>query len=139
MSSWQGVNCTNWFCVLTWHRLKLSPRKEHHLGKCLHEIHLWGIFSLGDQGGRGHCGWCNSWAGVLGSIRKKTEQARESHPVSNISPWPLHQLLLPELLEFPVLTSFGDQQQFRMCKLNKPFPPQLASFSWCLCRDRNPN
>jgi hypothetical protein len=38
--------------------------------------------------------------GVLGSIRKQTEQARGSKPVSNIPPWPLYQLLLPDLLEF---------------------------------------
>jgi hypothetical protein len=37
---------------------------------------------------------------VLGSIRKQAEQARGSKPVSNILPWPLHQLLLPDLLEF---------------------------------------
>ena len=37
---------------------------------------------------------------VLCSIRKQAEQARESKPVSNIPPWPLHQLLLPDLLEF---------------------------------------
>jgi hypothetical protein len=37
---------------------------------------------------------------VLGSIRKQAEQARESKAVSNIPPWPLHQLLLPDLLEF---------------------------------------
>ena len=37
---------------------------------------------------------------VLGSIRKQAEQARGSKPVKNISPWPLHQLLLPDLLEF---------------------------------------
>ena len=49
---------------------------------------------------------------VLGSIRKQTEQARGSKLVSNIPPWLLHQLLLPDLLEFhPVLTSFGDEQQ----------------------------
>jgi hypothetical protein len=24
------------------------------------------------------------------------------------------------------------------CKLSKPFPPQLASWPWCLCRNRNP-
>jgi hypothetical protein len=34
---------------------------------------------------------------VLGSIR---EQARGSKPVKNIPPWPLHQFLLPDLLEF---------------------------------------
>jgi hypothetical protein len=37
---------------------------------------------------------------VLGSIRKQAEQARGSKPVSNIPSWPLHQLLLPDLLEF---------------------------------------
>jgi hypothetical protein len=41
---------------------------------------------------------------VLGSIRKQDEQARGSKPVSNIPPWPLNQLLLPDLLD-PVLTS----------------------------------
>jgi hypothetical protein len=37
---------------------------------------------------------------VLGSIREQAEQARGSKPVSNIPPWLLHQLLLPDPLEF---------------------------------------
>jgi hypothetical protein len=37
---------------------------------------------------------------VLGSIREQAEQARESKPVKNILPGSLHQLLLPDLLEF---------------------------------------
>jgi hypothetical protein len=37
---------------------------------------------------------------VLDSIKEQAEQARGSKPVSNIPPWPLHQLLLPDLLEF---------------------------------------
>jgi hypothetical protein len=37
---------------------------------------------------------------VLSSIREQAEQASGSKPVSNIPPWPLHQLLLPDLLEF---------------------------------------
>ena len=37
---------------------------------------------------------------VLGSIRKQAEQARGGKTVKNIPPWPLHQLLLPDLLEF---------------------------------------
>ena len=37
---------------------------------------------------------------VLGSIREQAEQAKGSKPVKNIPPWPLHQLLLPDLLEF---------------------------------------
>jgi hypothetical protein len=36
----------------------------------------------------------------LGSIRKQAEQASGNKPVSNIPPWPLHQPLLPDLLEF---------------------------------------
>jgi hypothetical protein len=38
--------------------------------------------------------------GSLGFIREQAEQARGSKPVKNIPPWPLHQLLLPDLLEF---------------------------------------
>ena len=37
---------------------------------------------------------------VLGYIRKQAKQARGSKPVKNIPLWPLHQLLLPDLLEF---------------------------------------
>jgi hypothetical protein len=37
---------------------------------------------------------------VLGYIREQAEQVRGSKPVRNIPPWPLHQLLLPDLLEF---------------------------------------
>jgi hypothetical protein len=37
---------------------------------------------------------------VLGSIRKQAEQASRGKPIKNIRPWPLHQLLLPDLLEF---------------------------------------
>ena len=36
----------------------------------------------------------------LGSTREQAEQDRGSKPVSNIPLWPLHQLLLPDLLEF---------------------------------------
>jgi hypothetical protein len=36
---------------------------------------------------------------VLGSIREQTEEARGSKPIKNIPPWPLYQLLLPDLLE----------------------------------------
>jgi hypothetical protein len=39
----------------------------------------------------------------------------------------------------PVLTSFGYELTVWNCKLNKPFPPQLAFWSWCLCRNRNPD
>ena len=37
---------------------------------------------------------------VFGSIRKQAEQASGGKPVKNIPPWPLHRLLLSDLLEF---------------------------------------
>ena len=37
---------------------------------------------------------------VSGYIRKQAEQARRGKPIKNIPPWPLHQLLLLDLLEF---------------------------------------
>jgi hypothetical protein len=57
---------------------------------------------------------------VSGSIREQAEQARGSKPVRNILPWPLHQLLLPDLL-VPVLTSFGDKQQCGSVSRINPF------------------
>jgi hypothetical protein len=38
--------------------------------------------------------WDHPWAGILGAIRKQTEQATRSKPVSSTPPWPVHQLLL---------------------------------------------
>ena len=70
------------------------------MGKCLYEIQLWGIFSISDQQGGPLVGGAISGLVVLGSIRKQAEQAKGSKPARNIPPWPLHQLLLPDLLEF---------------------------------------
>jgi hypothetical protein len=81
-------------------QLVLSQRKELQLGKYLHEIQLWGIFSISDQGERPLVGGTISGMAVLGSIREQAEQARGSKPVSNIPPWLLYQLLLSDLLEF---------------------------------------
>ena len=52
------------------------------------------------KGERPLVGGTNSGLLVLGSIRKQAEQARGGKLVKNIPPWPLHQLLLPALLEF---------------------------------------
>ena len=52
------------------------------------------------KGERPHVGGTISGLVVLGSIREQAEQARGSKPVSSNSSWPLHQLLLPDLLEF---------------------------------------
>jgi hypothetical protein len=52
------------------------------------------------KGERSPVGGTISGLAVLGSIREQAEQDRGSKPVRNIPPWPLHQLLLPDLLEF---------------------------------------
>jgi hypothetical protein len=73
---------------------------------------------------------------VLSSIREKAEQARASKPV-RIS---LHGFCISSCF----LTCLHSSPDFLWwwtavwkCKPNKPFPPQLASWSWCLCRNRN--
>jgi hypothetical protein len=52
------------------------------------------------KGERPLVGGAISGLAVLGSIREQAEQARGSKPVKNIPPWPLHQFLLSDLLEF---------------------------------------
>ena len=60
-----------------------------------------GVFSqLVIKGERPIVGGAISGLEVLGSIREQAEQARGSKPVRNIPPWPLYQLLLPDLFEF---------------------------------------
>jgi hypothetical protein len=59
---------------------------------------------------------------ILGSIRKQSEQTRGSKPVSNIPPWSLHQVLLPDLLELcPKSTGNPDEtKNFEVrCNLQK--------------------
>jgi hypothetical protein len=60
-----------------------------------------GAFSqLVIKGERPLVGGTISGLGVLGSIREQAEQVSGSKSVKNIPPWPLHQPLLPDLLEF---------------------------------------
>jgi hypothetical protein len=58
------------------------------------------FFSISDEGGGHIVGGAISGLVVLGSIKKQAEQARGSKPIRHIPPWPLHQLLLLDLLEF---------------------------------------
>jgi hypothetical protein len=59
-----------------------------------------GFSQLVTKGERHLVGGTISGLVVLGSIREQAVQARGSRPVSNIPPWPLYQLLLPDLLGF---------------------------------------
>jgi hypothetical protein len=99
--------------------------KGASVGKCLHELQLQSIFSITDQGGRAHCGWCHPWTGSLRFYKKVTwasqgKQASKEHPsmASASAPafWPAW---------VPVLTSFGDEQQHGSVSWINPFLPNL--------------
>ena len=123
---------TGWFCVSTWHRLELSLSKELQLGKCLHEIQLWGIFSISDQVVRAPCGWFHLWAGALGFYKRagwasQGKQASKKHPsmVSASAPasWPAW---------VPVLTSFSDElQRGSLSSINSFLPNLLLGHDVC--------
>jgi hypothetical protein len=48
----------------------LITEKGALVGKCLHEIQLWGIFSISDQGGKAPCGFDHLWAGSFGFYKR---------------------------------------------------------------------
>jgi hypothetical protein len=130
--------CTGWFCVSTWHSWSYHRGRSFSWGNASMRSSCKAFSQLVIKGRGPLVGGTISELVVLGSIREQAEQARRSKPVRNIPPWPLHQLLLPDLLKFQSWlpwwwTAVGK------CKLNKLFPPQPASWSWCLCRNRNPD
>ena len=62
---------------------------------------------------------------VLGSLRKQAEQVSGSKPVKNIPPWPLHQLLLPDLLEFQSWHPLVINSNVESVSWINPFLPNL--------------
>ena len=79
---------------------------------------------------------------VLGSIRKQAEQARGSNPLSS-TPF-MASASAPTWEFLPCVSLCPDLHWWWTavckCKLNKPFPPQLASLSWCFVwRNTNPD
>ena len=132
-----GVCCTGWFCVSTWHSWSYHREKSFRWGNASMRSSCKSFSQLVIKAWRALCGWHNLWAGCLGFYKKASwasqgEQASKQHPsmasTSALAFWPAW---------VSVLTSFDDQQQCGKCKLSKSFPPQLASWSWCLCRKRN--
>lgn len=79
--------------------LDIAGKRESLLRNCLYLIDLssslWKHFLINNWCGRAQftMDGTNSRLVVLNTIRKQTEQAMASKPVSSISPWPLYQLL----------------------------------------------
>jgi hypothetical protein len=83
------------------------------------------FFSISDQGGEAPCGWDHLWVGSLGFYKRASwasqgKQASKEHPsmASASAPafWPAW---------VPVLTSFGDEQQYGSVSRINPFLPNL--------------
>jgi hypothetical protein len=81
-------------------QLELSQRKELSWGNASTRSSYKAFSQLVIKEGGPLMGEAISGLVVLDSIREQAEQARGSKPVSNIPPWPLHQILLPGLLKF---------------------------------------
>jgi hypothetical protein len=92
--------CTGWFCVNSTQAGVITEKGASGEGNASMRSSCKAFSQLAIQGGGSLVGGAISGLVVLGSIRKQAEQARGSKPVSNIPPWHLHQLLLPDLLEF---------------------------------------
>jgi hypothetical protein len=80
----------------------------------------WKTFSqLVIKAGRAHCGWCHPWVG-LEFYKRASWASQGKHPsiasASAPASWPAW---------VPVLTSFGDEQQYESVSRINPFLPNL--------------
>ena len=84
--------------VSTWHKLELSQSFSWENASMRSSCKA--LYQLVIKKGGPLVGGVISGLVVLSFIRKQAEQTRRRKPVSNIPPWPLYQLLLPDLFEF---------------------------------------
>ena len=95
--------------VSTWHKLKLLQRKAPPWDSAVrHFLNLWSR-----QEGPVHCEWCHPLAGRPG-FYKKGSWVSQGKQASNIPPWSLHQLLLPDLLGFQFWLSLVTSSDMEM-------------------------
>jgi hypothetical protein len=81
--------------------------------------------------GRGaHCGWCHPWAGSSGFYKKASWASQGKQSIKQHSSMASASLSCPEFLWW--------WTAMWKCKLNKPFPSQLASWSWCFVQEYKP-
>jgi hypothetical protein len=80
--------------------MELPQRKEISWGNASTRSSCKAFSQLVIKGERLLVGGTISLLVVLGYIREQAEQARGSKSVKSIPPWPLHKLLLSDLLEF---------------------------------------
>ena len=119
----------------TWQQAESSERRQPHLRKYLHKIQLYGIFLINNRSGRAQpmVGGAISELVVFLGFYKKEGWASQGKPASK---QPLHGLCLSPCLQVPALLEFLSWLPLVITamwkwKWHKPFPLQLAFWSWC--------
>ena len=90
------------------------------------------------KGWRAHCGCCYPCAGSPG-FYKKASWASQGKQDCNIPPWSLHQLLLPDLLEFQSWLPLVMNSNVENGSWINPFLPNLLLGHGVLSSSRNPD
>jgi hypothetical protein len=111
--------------VSTWHSWGYHRERSFSWGNASMRSNSKAFFSISDQGGKAPCRWDHLWAGSLGFYKRagwasQGRQASKEHPskasASAPASWPAW---------VPVLTSFGDEQQYGSVSQINPFLPNL--------------
>jgi hypothetical protein len=117
--------------VSTWHNWSYHRERSFSWGNASMRSSCKAFSQLLIKGKRPLVGGTISGLVVLGSIREQAEQARGSKPVKNISPWSLHQPLLPDLLEFQSWLPWYEQQYGRVSRINSFLPNLFLGHDVC--------
>jgi hypothetical protein len=86
--------------VSTWHSWSYHRKRSFSWGNASMRSNCKAFSQLVIKGERPLVSGTISGLVIFSSIREQAEQARRSKPIMIISPWPLHRLLLSDLLEF---------------------------------------
>jgi hypothetical protein len=132
--------CIGWFYVSTWHSWNYHRERSFPWGNTSMRSSCKAFSQLVIKGGRARCGWSHLWSGSPGFYKKanwasQRKQARRQHPSMASASAPAFKFL-------PYVSSCPDflwwWKAMWKCKLNKPFPLQLASWSWCFVQEYKP-
>jgi hypothetical protein len=111
--------------VSTWHSWSYHRERSFHWENASMRSNCKAFSQLVIKGGKAPCGWDHLWVGSLGFCKRagwasQSKQASKEHSsmasASAPASWPAW---------VPVLTSFGDEQQYGSVSWINPFLPNL--------------
>jgi len=133
------THCTGCFCVSPWHTLELSQRKEPP-GNASRRSSCKAFSQLVINPGGPSPLWVEPSLGWWSWVLEESKLSKPGEASQSVTS--LHGLCTSSCF----LTCLSSSPDFLWwwtamwkCKLNKPFPPLLASWSWCLCRNGKPD